>query len=211
MSSAAIPVPSAHKPAAKSVLTSALGSVLSDITIRSPRCLLATIRAPYKFDTKCWGGQSLYFASIGQVCDTSCLDSTIAISQFLTRECDLDKMRLPTPLGYNHTNAIYISWADERLANLVCKGSASGNDEKAPGHCFSKVFGAQSMYELGKSSPESVDKTNVCSECTKEWVELVANSTAHLTPILYYGHIPDSNGLARWIGEQCGYAYNPAP
>ncbi|KAJ1904651.1 hypothetical protein LPJ71_004779, partial [Coemansia sp. S17] len=98
-------------------------SFTPDVSILSPRCLWGVLRLSSNFDTSCFQtSKSLYFSAPGQVCSQRCLDTTIALSQYMVEKCGLQWPRADQPVGYNHKDVVYLSWADRSLSELVCKG-----------------------------------------------------------------------------------------
>ncbi|KAJ2830298.1 hypothetical protein IWW50_000357 [Coemansia erecta] len=117
------------------------------------------------------------------------------------------------PVGYNHKNVVYLSWADKDLASIVCNGApgntSNKNGEHNPGRCYSTVFAAESIRESGMISNGEADRSNVCNDCTREWAKAIRTSKNRISPLLYYGHIPDAERLASWISELCNYKLTP--
>ncbi|KAJ2489277.1 hypothetical protein IWW37_004108 [Coemansia sp. RSA 2050] len=183
-------------------------SFTPDVTIFSPRCLWGVMRLSSKFDTTCFqNSKSLYFSAPGQVCSPRCLDTTISMSQYMVEKCGLQWPRADQPVGYNHKDVVYLSWADRSLSELVCKGP--GGDWNQPGQCYSAIFTAETARETDALTRGELKKEYVCNACTQEWTKRVSAGKYHISPILYYGHIPDTVRLASWISEKCGY--NMAP
>ncbi|KAJ2028633.1 hypothetical protein IWW57_002061 [Coemansia sp. S610] len=95
-------------------------SFTPDVTIYSPFCLWGVMRLSSKFDTTCFqNSKSLYFSAPGQVCSPRCLDTTISMSQYMVEKCGLEWPRADQPVGYNHKDVVYLSWADRSLSELV--------------------------------------------------------------------------------------------
>ncbi|KAJ1801012.1 hypothetical protein LPJ59_000631 [Coemansia sp. RSA 2399] len=189
-----------------------------DVTITSLRCLQATLTLKSRFNTDCFqGSKSLYFSSPGQVCSPKCLNETVELSKYLVDKCNLASKYTPgDPAGYKHKNIVYLSWADQDMARLVCNGPTvvDDNDKNAKAWkqnagCYSAIFAAETARESNLLANGGSAEEYACNSCTKEWVKRIGNSTHHLSPILYYGHIPDSARLASWISEQCGYIMPP--
>ncbi|KAI8325189.1 hypothetical protein GQ54DRAFT_308588 [Martensiomyces pterosporus] len=181
----------------------------TDISVTGPRCLWATLRLSSKFDLSCYkDSKSLYFTSPGRICSSECLDNTIRMSKYLVDECALDKIKSTEPNGYNHKNTVYLSWANKDISNLVCNGPSPPGVWSDPGQCYSTIFAIESVRESDGMRKDGVGKELVCNECSKQWVEKLGSTQARISPILYYGHIPDANRLATWVSEQCGYAYS---
>ncbi|KAJ2893103.1 hypothetical protein GGI21_005473 [Coemansia aciculifera] len=185
-------------------------SFTPDVTILSPRCMWGTMRLQSKFNTTCFqNSKSLYFSAPGQVCEPSCLETTIALSQYMVEMCGLQWPRADQPAGYNHKDVVYLSWADKDLSELVCKGPSTNNEWSQPGQCYSAVFAAETARESDSFARGEVDKKYVCNACTQEWIKRVSAGKYHVSPLLYYGHIPDTARLASWISEKCGYGMTP--
>ncbi|KAJ2719962.1 hypothetical protein GGI07_004901 [Coemansia sp. Benny D115] len=182
----------------------------ADISSYSPRCLLATSGLQNKFNLSCLQN-SLYFSSPGAVCEPACLNTTIALSQYVVNSCNLEKSAPPPiePVGYNHKNLVYLAWADKDLARLVCSGPEGDQEWSQPAKCFSAIFTAETIRETDLQTKEGAVKEAVCNSCTKEWVAKLRNGKYHISPLLYYGHIPNAPRLAAWISEQCGYNMQP--
>ncbi|KAJ1645677.1 hypothetical protein LPJ64_002761 [Coemansia asiatica] len=187
-----------------------------DVSAYSPRCFVAMANLKSKFDLSCFqASKSLYFSSPGQICTPNCLNTTIELSQYVVKQCGLENKVTPSsePVGYNHKNFVYLSWADRDMANLICNGpsqSANQDDWSQPARCYSAVFTAETIRETDVLANDSgVSKDNVCNPCTKEWVERLRNGKYHISPLLYYGHIPNAPRLAAWISEQCSYGMTP--
>ncbi|KAJ2772796.1 hypothetical protein IWQ56_001233, partial [Coemansia nantahalensis] len=160
--------------------------------------------------------KSLYFSAPSQVCTPKCLKTTVALAKYMVDWCSLDAgFNDDEPVGYKHTNVVYLSWADQDLARIVCSGPSSNGskDDGAwsdPGRCYSAVFAAESVRESGlMSSDEKPDKSIMCNACTHAWAGAIKASKHRISPLLYYGHIPDAARLAAWISEQCGYHLTP--
>ncbi|KAJ1878949.1 hypothetical protein H4R99_000315 [Coemansia sp. RSA 1722] len=187
-----------------------------DVSAYSPRCFVAMANLKSKFDMTCYqGSKSLYFSSPGEICTPKCLNTTIELSQYVVKQCGLES-RVPPPsepVGYNHKNFVYLSWADKDMSSLICNGPQQGDkqeDWSQPARCYSAVFTAETIRETDALANNSgVGKENVCNQCTKEWVDKLRNGKYHISPLLYYGHIPNAPHLAAWISEQCGYNMTP--
>ncbi|PIA15578.1 hypothetical protein COEREDRAFT_87763 [Coemansia reversa NRRL 1564] len=70
-------------------------------------------------------------------------------------------------------------------------------------------FQNKSARETSSLTNEQADKSSFCNSCTKEWAEAIKSSKYKISPLLYYGHIPDAARLASWISEQCDYHLTP--
>ncbi|KAJ1653487.1 hypothetical protein GGF44_000084 [Coemansia sp. RSA 1694] len=185
-------------------------SFTPDVTILSPQCLWGAMRLQSKFNTSCFQtSKSLYFSAPGQVCAPDCLETTIALSQYMVHMCGLKRPRADEPVGYNHKDVVYLSWADRALSELVCKGPSTDSGWSQPGQCYSAIFTAETARETDAYSRGEVDKKYVCNACTQEWTRRVSAGKYHVSPILYYGHIPDTARLASWVSEKCGYGMTP--
>ncbi|KAJ2711682.1 hypothetical protein H4R19_003132 [Coemansia spiralis] len=189
-----------------------------DVSSMSLRCLWAGWTVSSRFDTSCFqNNKSLYFSAPGQICTPKCLDTTVELAKYMVERCGLDASANDAePVGYKHKNVVYLSWADKDLAHLVCNGPPSDGSGKEdgqwsdPGRCYSAVFAAESVRESGlMASDDKPDKTIMCNACTKAWAGAIKASKHRISPLLYYGHIPDAARLAAWISEQCDYRLTP--
>ncbi|KAJ1896439.1 hypothetical protein LPJ66_003991 [Kickxella alabastrina] len=187
----------------------------SDVSTYSHKCILSMMNIGSKFDLSCYqGAKYIYFTSPGEICKPQCLNTTIALSQYVVHQCNLENKVLPPieSIGYNHKDFVYLSWADSKLANLVCNGPANerGKDERDQlARCYSAVFTAETIRQTDSLARDELPKDYVCNSCTREWVNTLRNGKYYISPILYYGHISNAPRLAAWISEQCGY--NMAP
>ncbi|KAJ2116166.1 hypothetical protein IW146_001744 [Coemansia sp. RSA 922] len=125
----------------------------------------------------------------------------------MVEKCGLQWPRADQPVGYNHKDVVYLSWADKSLSELVCKGPKG--DWSQPGQCYSAIFTAETARETDAFAQKEFSKDYVCNACTQEWTKRVSAGKYHVSPILYYGHIPDTARLASWISEKCGYNMTP--
>lgn len=180
-----------------------------DVHVYSPKCLVATATLKSHFDLSCFEqSHSLYFSSSGEVCKPNCLNTTIALSQYLVEKCSLQPPSRDEPIGYNHKDYVYLSWADPQLSKLVCNGPSGEKNKNGnqPGQCYASIFAAETAREANSLNAEDeAIKSMVCNDCTREWTELVESSKYHITPMLYYGHIPDTERLALWVKEKCHF------
>ncbi|KAJ2578355.1 hypothetical protein GGH19_000543 [Coemansia sp. RSA 1807] len=136
----------------------------------------------------------------------------------MVQKCGLENsVKHGESIGYNHKNVVYLSWADANLASIVCNGAKNGsgqngsgqNGEHEPGRCYSTVFAAETIRVSGMMSNGEADKSNVCNDCTREWASAIRARKNRVSPLLYYGHIPDAEQLASWISELCDYKLTP--
>ncbi|KAI9504744.1 hypothetical protein BX070DRAFT_222785 [Coemansia spiralis] len=188
-----------------------------DVTVSSLGCMQAVLTLKSKFNTTCFeSSKSLYFSSPGQVCSPECLDTTIKLSQYISNKCSTGSLfKAGDPVGYNHKDIVYLSWADRDMAELVCKGptNTDTNDSHRQwdqtGQCYAAVFAAETARESNLLANGGTAEEYACNSCTKEWVKKISANKYHISPILYYGHVPDPARLATWISEQCGYNMPP--
>ncbi|KAJ1875751.1 hypothetical protein LPJ55_000377 [Coemansia sp. RSA 990] len=128
----------------------------------------------------------------------------------MVQNCNLeDSLKDNEPVGYKHKNVVYLSWANRELASLVCNGPDASNstqqDESNSARCYSNIFAAESIRESGMMSDKEGDRSNICNECTHQWAKAIHDAKHRISPLLYYGHIPDAVRLASWISELCDY------
>ncbi|KAJ1752904.1 hypothetical protein LPJ79_000891 [Coemansia sp. RSA 1821] len=124
----------------------------------------------------------------------------------MVQNCNLeDSLKDNEPVGYKHKNVVYLSWANRELASLVCNGPDASNstqqDESNSARCYSNIFAAESIRESGMMSDKEGDRSNICNECTHQWAKAIHDAKHRISPLLYYGHIPDAVRLASWISE----------
>ncbi|KAI7823127.1 hypothetical protein BX661DRAFT_226279 [Kickxella alabastrina] len=105
----------------------------SDVSTYSPKCILSMMNIGSKFDLSCYqGAKYIYFTSPGEICKPQCLNTTIALSQYV-------------PIGYNHKDFVYLSWADR-------------DEWDQPARCYSAVFTAETIRQTDSLARDELPK-----------------------------------------------------